>query len=133
MAYDTALAALADPTRRQVFEQLRTGPRAVGEIAGDMPVSRPAVSQHLKVLKEAGLVSDRAEGTRRVDYIDPHGLGALRRWLDQFWDEALTAFEAEMKRLHPVSSTKESTHVTHSHRRTGAKKRARQRTARSRL
>src|SRR5688572_13190862 len=109
MTYDTALAALADPTRRQVFEQLRTGPRAVGEIAGDMPVSRPAVSQHLKVLKEAGLVSDRAEGTRRVYYIDPHGLGALRRWLDQFWDEALTAFEAEMKRLHPMSSTKEST------------------------
>ena len=133
MAYDTALAALADPTRRQVFEQLRSGPRAVGELADRMPVSRPAVSQHLKVLKEAGLVADRAEGTRRVYYIDPHGLGALRRWLDQFWDEALGAFEAEMKRLNPSPHSKEDSHVTHSHRRPGAKKRARQRAARSRL
>ena len=133
MAYGNALAALADPTRRQVFEQLRAGPRAVGEIAGEMPVSRPAVSQHLKVLKEAGLVADRAEGTRRVYYIDPQGLGALRRWLDQFWDEALAAFEAEMKRLHPATHSRENPHVTHSHRRAGAKKRARQRAARSRL
>lgn len=98
MAYATALAALADPTRRQVFERLRSGPRAVGEIAGDMPVSRPAVSQHLKVLKEAGLVADHAEGTRRVYYIDPHGLGELRKWLDQFWDEALTSFQAAVQR-----------------------------------
>jgi DNA-binding transcriptional ArsR family regulator len=95
MAYDTALAALADPTRRQVFERLRTGPQPVGAIARGMPVSRPAVSQHLKVLKEAGLVSDRPEGTRRVYYIDPQGLGALRGWLDQFWDQALVAFQAE--------------------------------------
>ena len=101
MAYDNALAALADPTRRQVFEQLRTGPRAVGEIADEMPVSRPAVSQHLKVLKDAGLVADRAEGTRRVYYIDPHGLGALRRWLDQFWDSALDAFREEAERTVP--------------------------------
>jgi DNA-binding transcriptional ArsR family regulator len=63
-----------------------------------MPVSRPAVSQHLKTLKEAGLVADRQEGTRRVYFIDPHGLGALRRWLDQFWDEALAAFQAEVER-----------------------------------
>jgi DNA-binding transcriptional ArsR family regulator len=133
MAYDTALAALADPTRRQVFEQLRSGPRAVGELAEHVPVSRPAVSQHLKVLKEAGLVADRAEGTRRVYYIDPHGLGALRRWLDQFWDEALSAFEAEMKRLHPASTARGASHVTHSHRRAGAKKRARRRAARPRL
>jgi DNA-binding transcriptional ArsR family regulator len=98
MAYETALAALADPTRRRVFEQLKGGPHAVGEIARGMPVSRPAVSQHLKVLKEAGLVADRPEGTRRVYYIDPNGLGALRRWLDQFWDQALAAFQAEVER-----------------------------------
>jgi len=94
MAYDMALAALADPTRRQVFERLRSGPQRVGAIARGMPVSRPAVSQHLKVLKEAGLVTDRPEGARRVYYIDPHGLGALRGWLDQFWDQALASFQA---------------------------------------
>ena len=98
MAYDSALAALADPTRRRVFERLKEGPHAVGEIARGMPVSRPAVSQHLKVLKEAGLVADRPEGTRRVYYIDPHGLGALRQWLDRFWDQALAAFQAEVER-----------------------------------
>jgi DNA-binding transcriptional ArsR family regulator len=98
MAYGNALSALADPTRRHVFERLKSGPHAVGEIARGMPVSRPAVSQHLKVLKEAGLVSDRPEGTRRVYYIDPQGLGALRKWLDQFWDEALSAFQAEVER-----------------------------------
>jgi DNA-binding transcriptional ArsR family regulator len=95
MTYEKTLAALADPTRRRVFERLKSGPQSVGAIARRMPVSRPAVSQHLKVLKEAGLVADRSEGTRRVYYIDPNGLGALRRWLDQFWDEALTAFQAE--------------------------------------
>jgi DNA-binding transcriptional ArsR family regulator len=98
MTYGNALAALADPTRRRVFERLRSGPHAVAEIARDMPVSRPAVSQHLKVLKEAGLVADRPEGTRRVYYIDPSGLGALRQWLDQFWDQALAAFQAEVER-----------------------------------
>jgi DNA-binding transcriptional ArsR family regulator len=98
MAYENALSALADPTRRRVFERLKSGPRAVGEIARGMPVSRPAVSQHLKVLKEAGLVTDRPEGTRRVYYIDPDGLGALRRWLDQFWDRNLAAFAAEIER-----------------------------------
>ncbi|HXL48739.1 MAG TPA: metalloregulator ArsR/SmtB family transcription factor [Xanthobacteraceae bacterium] len=97
MAYGDVLAALADPTRRRVFERLRSGPRPVGAIARSMPVSRPAVSQHLKALKEAGLVADRQEGTRRVYFIDPHGLGALRRWLDQFWDEALAAFQAEVE------------------------------------
>ena len=95
MAYEMALAALADPTRRRVFERLKAGPQAVGAIARGMPVSRPAVSQHLKVLKEAGLVTDRPEGTRRVYHIDPQGLGALRAWLDKFWDEALAAFQAE--------------------------------------
>jgi DNA-binding transcriptional ArsR family regulator len=97
MAYDTALTALADPTRRRVFERLKSGPRSVGAIARGMTVSRPAVSQHLKVLKEAGLVTDRPEGARRVYHIDPHGLGALRAWLDQFWDEALAAFQAEVE------------------------------------
>ena len=95
MAYGNALTALADPTRRAVFERLRQGPRPVGTIAEGLPVSRPAVSQHLKVLKEAGLVDDRAEGTRRVYFIDPKGLGPLRAWLDQFWDAALAAFAAE--------------------------------------
>jgi DNA-binding transcriptional ArsR family regulator len=95
MAYQSALAALADPTRRSVFERLIDGPQPVGRIALGMAVSRPAVSQHLKVLKEAGLVTDRAEGTRRVYTIDPRGLAAVRRYLDQFWDQALTAFAAE--------------------------------------
>ena len=98
MAYQTAFLALADPTRRQVFEQLRHGPKSVGIIAAKMPVSRPAVSQHLGVLKKAGLVADRAEGTRRVYYIDPHGLAAIRNWLDQFWDDALVAFKAELEK-----------------------------------
>jgi DNA-binding transcriptional ArsR family regulator len=93
-----ALAAIADPTRRLVFERLATGPRSVGELARGLPVTRPAVSQHLKVLKDAGLVADRAEGTRRVYEIDPHGLGALRAWLDQFWGDALAAFKAEAEK-----------------------------------
>jgi DNA-binding transcriptional ArsR family regulator len=98
MAYGNAFAALADPTRRQVLERLSAGPRAVGDIAEGLPVSRPAVSQHLKVLKEAGLVNDRQEGARRIYAIDPKGLGAVRAWLDQFWDVALTAFKAEVER-----------------------------------
>jgi DNA-binding transcriptional ArsR family regulator len=92
----SALAALADPTRRTIFERLRAGPRAVGEIADGLPVTRPAVSQHLAVLKAAGLVKDQADGTRRVYEIDPKGLAAIRAWLDQFWDTALTAFKAEV-------------------------------------
>jgi DNA-binding transcriptional ArsR family regulator len=97
MTYGNALAALADPTRRRIFERLRSGPQAVGALARRMPVSRPAVSQHLKVLKEAGLVADRPDGTRRVYYIDPDGLGALRAWVDQFWDRALENFQAEVE------------------------------------
>lgn len=93
-----ALTALAEPSRRRVFERLKFGPLAVGAIARDMPVSRPAVSRHLKVLKEAGLVADRPEGTRRVYCFDPRRLAALRRWLNQFWDEALVAFQAEAER-----------------------------------
>ena len=98
MAYQATFLALADPTRRRVFEELRRGPCSVGKIAARMPVSRPAVSQHLGVLKKAGLVADRAEGTRRVYCIDPHGLAAIRIWLDQFWDEALVAFQAELEK-----------------------------------
>jgi DNA-binding transcriptional ArsR family regulator len=97
MAYHTALAALGDPTRRRVFERLRHGGLAVGHIAQGLPVSRPAVSQHLKVLKEAGLVREQRSGTRRVYEIDPQGLGQLRRWLDEFWGEALEAFRAEVE------------------------------------
>src|SRR5476649_2388765 len=99
MAYgNAAFAALSDPTRRRVLERLAEGPRAVGEIAEGLPVSRPAVSQHLKVLKEAGLVSGRQEGARRIYAIDPKGLGAMRAWLDQFWDTALLAYKAEAER-----------------------------------
>jgi DNA-binding transcriptional ArsR family regulator len=98
MAYDRALIALSDPTRRKVFERLRNGGHAVSEIARGLPVSRPAVSQHLKVLKEAGLVREERNGTRRIYQIDPKGLGQLRRWLDQFWDTALDAFRAEVEK-----------------------------------
>jgi Predicted transcriptional regulators len=97
MAYGHALQCLADPTRRKVLERLKSGPRSVGELAAGMPVSRPAVSQHLKVLKDAGLVNDRPEGTRRVYYLDPDGLGELRRWLDEFWSEALGSFANEVR------------------------------------
>ena len=85
--------ALGDPTRRAIFERLGAGPRAVGELADELPVSRPAVSQHLKVLKDAGLVVDRAEGTRRIYQLDPQGVGALRAYFDSFWLQALTAFK----------------------------------------
>ena len=95
MTYANQLSALADPTRRAVFERLRRGPASVGEVAAKLPVSRPAVSQHLKALKDAGLVGHRAAGTRRVYYIDPEGLGELRRWLDQFWDDTLVGFNIE--------------------------------------
>jgi DNA-binding transcriptional ArsR family regulator len=96
---DAALAALSDPTRREVFQRLQSGGRSVGAIARDLPVSRPAVSQHLKVLKDAGLVVDRAEGTRRIYWIDPHGLAAIRTWLDQFWTAALQAYAEEVERV----------------------------------
>lgn len=98
MAYQNAIAALADPTRRLVLERLRRRPRAVGELAKGMAVSRPAVSQHLKVLKEAGLVKEERQGTRHIYQLDPEGLGPLRAWLDQFWDQALDAFKAEAEK-----------------------------------
>jgi DNA-binding transcriptional ArsR family regulator len=95
MAYQTiaALSVLADPTRCALFEELARRPRAVGELAAGLPISRPAVSQHLKILKAAGLVTDHAMGNRRIYRIDPTGLGPLRRWLDQLWDEALQSFQ----------------------------------------
>ena|SRR5882757_2445792 len=93
--FSNVISALADPTRRQIFERLAARPQSVGSLALDLPISRPAVSQHLRVLKEAGLVSDHAEGTRRVYQIDPAGLGVMRQWLDRFWDASLTAFQAE--------------------------------------
>ena len=88
-----ALGVLGDPTRRAILERLRGGPLSVAEIAGDLPVSRPAVSQHLRVLKEAGLVSERRSGTRRLYRLDLNGLAALRAYLDSFWEEALAAFK----------------------------------------
>jgi len=93
-----ALVALSDPTRRAVFEHLAERPQAVGELARELPVSRPAVSQHLKVLKEAGLVVDVAVGTRRVYQVNPEGLGALRAYLDRFWNRALGAFKDAAER-----------------------------------
>ena len=87
------LSALGDPTRREIFERIAERPRAVGELALGLPVSRPAVSQHLQVLKKAGLVREVAEGTRRVYHIDPRGVGAMRQWLDDHWRGALTAFQ----------------------------------------
>ena len=98
MAYQDALAALADPTRRRVLEQLRAGPRPVSAIAARLPVSRPAVSQHLKVLKQAGLVREERRGTQHIYEIDPAGLGPLREWLDRLWDSALDRFQAEVER-----------------------------------
>jgi DNA-binding transcriptional ArsR family regulator len=88
------LNALADPTRREIFERLAARPQAVGELAGELPVSRPAVSQHLKVLKEAGLVIDRAAGTRRIYQLNPAGVAELRAYLDTFWHMSLAAFKA---------------------------------------
>jgi DNA-binding transcriptional ArsR family regulator len=93
MAYQLALAALADPTRVTVLERLRAGPRTVTEIAAGMPVSRPAVSQHLKALKQAGLVVDEPRGTARIYRIRAEGLRELRDWLDGFWDDALARFK----------------------------------------
>jgi DNA-binding transcriptional ArsR family regulator len=99
MAYTTDLfAALADPTRRAIFERVAERPRAVGELARELPVSRPAVSQHLKVLKDAGLVSDYAAGSRRIYQLNPDGLGVMRAYLDGFWTRALTAFKDAAER-----------------------------------
>ena len=100
MAYGhgPALAALSDPTRRAVFELVAAAPRSVTELAAGLPVTRPAVSQHLRVLKEAGLVVDRADGTRRIYALDTTGVGALRDYLDRFWAGALLAYKQAAER-----------------------------------
>ena len=95
------MSALGDATRRAIFELLAEGPRPVGEIAKELPVSRPAVSQHLKVLKDAGLVIDRQSGTRRLYQLNPEGVGALRAYFDRFWNQALASFK------HAVEQTNE--------------------------
>jgi DNA-binding transcriptional ArsR family regulator len=94
----TAWTALGDPTRRAIFERLVDGPHAVGELAVDLPVSRPAVSQHLKVLKAAGLVVDRPAGKQRIYEVDPDGLEALRAELDRFWSKTLAAYKQVVER-----------------------------------
>jgi DNA-binding transcriptional ArsR family regulator len=98
MANQTSgLTALGDSTRRAIFERLAERPRAVGELARELPVSRPAVSQHLKVLKDAGLVIDQPAGARRIYQLDPDGVGALRAYLDQFWSRALAAYKTAVE------------------------------------
>jgi DNA-binding transcriptional ArsR family regulator len=93
MAYVHPMDALGDPTRRAIFERLRSGPLPVVELARGLPVSRPAVSQHLRVLKDAGLVRDQAVGTRRLYEVDPEGFGQVRTWFEDFWSDALDAFK----------------------------------------
>jgi DNA-binding transcriptional ArsR family regulator len=98
MTYQEVLDALGDSTRRTIFERLAGRPQAVSELARDLPVSRPAVSQHLKVLKEAGLVIDRPDGNRRIYRVNLDGVGSLRAYLDGFWDQALAAFQSAVER-----------------------------------
>lgn len=99
MTYNgSGLTALGDPTRRAIFERLADRPRAVGELAQELPVSRAAVSQHLKVLKDAGLVADRRAGSRRIYQLDPEGVGALRAYLEQFWSRSLRAYKSSVEK-----------------------------------
>src|SRR4051794_22491081 len=98
MAYELAIQALGDPTRRSIFERLRAGPRAVGELARELPVSRPAVSQHLRVLKEAGLVTEQRKGTRRIYGVDAASVAELRDYFDGFWSDALESFKRAVER-----------------------------------
>lgn len=98
MTNQQVFSALADPTRRNIFEGLRAGPRTVTQLAAGQPVSRPAVSQHLKVLQNAGLVTAKADGTRRFYFVRREGLNELRQYLDSFWDEVLSAYSAEVAR-----------------------------------
>ena len=108
MTYATAMDALGDATRRQILERLRGGPRAVGELAAELPVSRPAVSQHLRVLKEAGLVTERRDGTRRLYRVDPKASPTCAHYLESFWEQALAGFEAaaERRREEDVTTTR---------------------------
>lgn len=105
MTYEKTLSALADPTRRQLMELLARGPSSVGQLAEGLPVSRPAVSQHLRVLTEAGLLEHQAQGTRRLYRIAPEGAAALRAYLDSLWDTALTAYAAEAQATSKGSKT----------------------------
>jgi DNA-binding transcriptional ArsR family regulator len=105
--HQAALQALGDPTRREIFERLTAGPLAVGELARELPVSRPAVSQHLKVLKDAGLVRDRPAGTRRVYLVDPAAVAALREYFDAFWGHALASFRAAAEEQPTEERTRE--------------------------
>lgn len=98
MTYDKLFTALGDPTRRAILETLRDGPASVKTLADPMPMSRPAVSQHIKVLCEAGLIVGEAQGTRRYYRLRPEGLGDLRTWLDAMWDDALASFAAEARK-----------------------------------
>lgn len=106
MTYGNALIVLADPTRRKVFERLRAGPLAVNVLAAGLPVSRPAVSQHLKSLKDAGLVEERSQGARRIYSMRREGLLELREWLDSFWGDALEAFKLEAEKSHKTRRSK---------------------------
>ena len=106
MAYANALMVLADPTRRKVFERLRAGPRPVNVLAAGLPVSRPAVSQHLRALKDAGLVEERSEGVRRIYSVRREGLTELREWLDSFWGDALEAFKLEAEKSYKNKRSK---------------------------
>ena len=106
MAYGSALIVLADPTRRKVFERLRAGPLAVNVLAAGLPVSRPAVSQHLKSIKDAGLVEERSQGARRIYSMRREGLLELREWLDSFWGDALEAFKLEAEKSHKTRRSK---------------------------
>ena len=96
-AYEESLEALADPTRRAIFERIKVRALPVGEIAGDLPVSRPAVSQHLRVLKDAGLVTERRQGTRRLYRADPAGLAALHGYIEDFWKQALESYKRHVE------------------------------------
>ena len=101
VAHETVLAAIADPTRRRILELLRAEPRPVGELANELPVSRPAVSQHLKVLTDTRLVEAEARGTRRIYRVRPEGLEPLRAYLDTFWGDALRSFQSHVRRRTP--------------------------------
>ncbi len=108
MAYQDAIQALADPTRRAVFEQLHDGPSPVGKLAAGLPVTRPAVSQHLKVLKNAGLVQERRMGTRRIYSVQVQGLTELRRYIESFWSDVLTAFEEQANQTGSLETRRNS-------------------------
>ncbi|TQS47124.1 helix-turn-helix transcriptional regulator [Cryptosporangium phraense] len=106
------LTALGDPSRQAILDRLSTGPLSVGQLADELPISRPAVSQHLKVLKDVGLISDRQEGTRRIYQVDPEALAQLRRHLDGFWERSLAAFARRAARTeeHDRSNDDDSDH-----------------------